>query len=399
MHSNRRDFVFGTPLALLALDELGSVGLGAAPAASASDIEALNFWLNGAGLPPSLIQSASAEALRNAQSRAADAGPTGNFAREPVFLHWDETQNTLIDAVDIDKKMLAPESGDAQVDLQLLRLRLNSQEQKQFESFTSGGIYVELQQGGQQQDSTPSTASSSGAAPVAMASTVFSAFFPSASGAKGKSAGGGTPSGSAPASGAAKSSSAGPPIPLQTPRDAQTLALPKGTGRGLFNTFLKDRKKTVFGQFLDMFAGSNSSSTYSQLLSIPLIATPALKAIQSLVSNLQLHGSDQAVVMQAPRVDLAATTDALSSLDGLIKPLPLRTGSYVAIPREHVALIKNDMDKYAILDGFLVPKGTKDLDLTPDMTRQTVAGVSYLSLGVKVTPTKINTNNCSANKA
>src|SRR5262245_40317559 len=110
MNSNRRNFLLGTPLAFLAMQELGDSPLDAAPALSAADAEAVRFWLNGMGVPSSMLQSAGADAIRGAQSRGPDGGPgLGEFKREPVFLHWDERRRRLTDVSEIEQGMMSPE--------------------------------------------------------------------------------------------------------------------------------------------------------------------------------------------------------------------------------------------------------------------------------------------------
>jgi hypothetical protein len=86
-------------------------------------------------------------------------------------------------------------------------------------------------------------------------------------------------------------------------------------------------------------------------------------------------------------MDIAATTPAFSSSNN---PLPIRNGSYIVIPREHGPLIKPQLSKVKIMNGFLVPKDATDLDITPDLVQQLIPGLTYLSLGVNVKKTKFN---------
>jgi hypothetical protein len=254
---------------------------------------------------------------------------------------------------------------------------------------------LEMQQG------QPATAAApSGTDTVAqVASSLFSAFFPAGGGGGGKGAGSsksgktGKKGGnnflqSGAASGAAK---AGAPVPLQSAKQAQTLALPNGLGKAAFSSFVKDPRQSFFGSFISAVAGATSSPVYTQLLSVPSMFTPALTAIRGIVANLQLHGGNQQILMQSPPMDIAATAAAM---DQSSSPLPLRQGSYIAFPREQAALIKDQLSKYKIMNGFLVPTEAQDLDISPEMVSTLLPGLSYLSVGVGVKKTKINT--CSA---
>ena len=58
---------------------------------------------------------------------------------------------------------------DATLDFQLVRMRLNPDDHKQFENFTSGGIYLDFQQ------TQPQMASGN---MISLATTAFSAIFP-----------------------------------------------------------------------------------------------------------------------------------------------------------------------------------------------------------------------------
>jgi hypothetical protein len=392
MGSNRREFFLGSPLCLLGLMEglAGSDELDAAIAAmTPSDPAALDFWTRGMGISHGAIPTS--EAITRG-AKAQPAGPeTSDFAREPIFLHYHEGEKSLIQVSQFQKKDLL-DSGDTQVDLQLQRLRLNGPDEVHFARYTSGGIYLEMQQG------QPAAASTtSGTDTVAqVASSLFSAFFPAGGGSKGKEAGSsksGKKGGnnflqSGAASGGAK---AGAPVPLQSAKQAQTLALPNGFGKAAFSSFVKDPRQSFFGSFISAVAGATSSPVYTQLLSVPSMFTPALTAIRGIVANLQLHGGNQQILMQSPPIDIAATAAAL---DQSSNPLPLRQGSYIAFPREQAALIKDQLSKYKIMNGFLVPTEAQDLDISPEMVSTLLPGLSYLSVGVGVKKTKINS--CSA---
>lgn len=382
----------GAPVCLLGmLGDLPEMSDAAETGPGLADPAALDFWTRGMGLSISAIPSAG-PATRSA---AKNAGIDGSFAREPVFLHYDDNEKALITADQINGKMLAP-AGDTQVDFQMQRLRLNDQDESHFARYTSGGIYLEMQQGQAAQSPPASGGLSVGI--IQLATSVFSAFFPAKAAGNGKKGGGsGSPAkqlfqpSAARAAGAGAGggkATAGAPVALQTARQSQSLPLPNGVGKAAFSAFVKDPRKTAFGQFVGALTSAvGGSSSYAQLLSIPLMASPALSAIRAIVANLQLHGANQEILMQGPPMDIAATAAAFSSLNN---PLPIRSGSYIVIPREQGPLIKPELNKVKIMNGFLVPKEATDLDVTPDLVQGLIPGLTYLSLGVNVKKTKFN---------
>ena len=99
------------------------------------------------------------------------AGPqTSNLAREPLFLHYDPEEGSLMPADQIPSAKMHPFT-DAKMDFQLVRMRLNPADHQQFENYTSGGIYLDFQQGQPQ---------SIFGEMVSLATTTFSAIFPGA---------------------------------------------------------------------------------------------------------------------------------------------------------------------------------------------------------------------------
>jgi len=110
----------------------------------------------------------------------------------------------------------------------------------------------------------------------------------------------------------------------------------------------------------------------------------ALAGIKGLVGSLQGEGGQQHWILQSPPLDVTATVEAPRLLP---RPLRLRSGSYIVIPKEHSAAMKDQLGKLKILDGFLVPKEATSMDVF-DAAPQTAQMVSYISLRVSVANTK-----------
>jgi hypothetical protein len=386
MKTNRRGFLAGTPLAALGLAQFGEEAFSQAAHAGAPQ-DVVDFWVRDMGVPAHMMLGG--ETTRGRQS----AGPqTSNLAREPLFLLYDPDEGALIPADQIPGQKMHPFT-DAKMDFQLVRMRLSPSDHKQFENFTSGGIYLDFQQG--------QTQSVFGEA-VSLATTTFSAIFPGAkSGSSGTKSGSKSGSGSS-GSGASSSKAAAPAgnaaagagasaapaatIPLQAAKQAQSITLPGGLGRHSFACFAKDPRKTLFGAFVDVMSKVVNSPlvSYLPLMSFPIVGSAGLAGIKALVGSLQGEGGQQQWILQGPPVDVTATVDGVKNSPDALR---LRSGNYVVIPKEHAAALKDQLGKLKILDGFLVPKEATSLDVF-DAAPQTAQMVSYISLQVAVANTK-----------
>jgi len=404
MRVNRRDLLMGGPAALLMGGPAALLGLNFAEILAAQqqsqapvDHDVVNFWVRGMGLPANAV--IGGERTRGRQP----SGPaTSDFGREPLFLHHDQKQGLItLDQITPDKLLTA---ADTDVTFQLVRMRLNQADDATFRSYSSGGIYVDLQQGAGQTTTQTSSAPSLAQDFEGAASSLFSAIFPatkagkeasskaSKSGASKSSApksdaskgGAGQPQ-AAPA--AAKGTIGAPSVPLQQAKQSQLISLPGGLGRTSFACFAKDKRKTLFGQFVDVFGQLAASPmlSYLPMLSLPAVGISTLNAVRSLVANLQAHGENQQWIMMSPPTDLATTqTAAQSNPDALRMP----AGNYIVIPKQNSDAMKAvPMDNLKILDGFLVPKTATALDVY-DAYQSTAPGVSYITLSVGVQPSK-----------
>ena len=388
MNTNRRGFLMGTPLAAFALAQFDEEAFSQTSSAGAPP-DVVDFWVDHMGVPAHMVLGAE-----TTRGRRAQAGPqTSNLAREPLFLHYDPDEGSLIPADQIPSAKMHPFT-DAKMDFQLVRMRLNPADHQQFSNYTSGGIYLDFQQGQPQ---------SIFGELVSLATTSFSAIFPGAksgagassrgskSGSKsgGKSASSGTSSGASKSPAAAPAAAAAAPaasIPLQAAKQSQSLTLPGGMGKTSFACFAKDPRKTLFGSFVDVMSKVVNSPlvSYLPLMSFPVVGSMGLAGIKGLVGSLQGQGGQQQWILQSPPLEVAATVDGSKAFP---EALRLKSGSYIVIPKEHSAGIKDQLGKLKILDGFLVPKEATSLDVF-DAAPQTAQAVSYISLQVAVTNTK-----------
>jgi len=392
MKTNRRGFLLGSPLAAFALAQFDEEAFSQTSNAGAPP-DVVDFWVDHMGVPPNMMLGGE-----RTRGRKPSGPETSNLAREPLFLHYDPEEGSLMPADQIPSAKMHPFT-DARMDFQLVRMRLNPADHQQFSNYTSGGIYLDFQQGQPQ---------SIFGEMVSLATTSFSAIFPGAkSGASGSSGSkSGSKSGSSSSSsGASKTKSATPAagaaatpgaaaapaatIPLQAAKQSQSLTLPGGLGKTSFACFAKDPRKTLFGSFVDVMSKVVNSPlvSYLPLMSFPVVGSVGLAGIKGLVGSLQGQGGQQQWILQSPPLDITATVDGSKNSP---EALRLRSGSYIVIPKEHASAIKDQLGKLKILDGFLVPKEATSLDVF-DAAPQTAQMVSYISLQVGVTNTKSGT--------
>jgi len=393
MKTNRRGFLLGSPLAAFALAQFDEEAFSQTSNAGAPP-DVVDFWVRDMGVPAHMVLGGE-----TTRGRREAAGPqTSNLAREPLFLHYDPDEGSLMPADQIPSQKMHPFT-DAKMDFQLVRMRLNPADHQQFANYTSGGIYLDFQQGQPQ---------SIFGELVSLATTSFSAIFPGAkSGGSGSSGSSGSKSSSktgssSSSSGASKSKAAAPAvgaaatagaaaapaaaIPLQAAKQSQSLTLPGGMGKTSFACFAKDPRKTLFGSFVDVMSKVVNSPlvSYLPLMSFPVVGSAGLAGIKGLVGSLQGQGGQQQWILQSPPRDVTATVDGSKASP---EALRLRSGSYIVIPKEHSAALRDQLGKLKILDGFLVPKEATSLDVF-DAAPQTAQMVSYISLQVSVSNTK-----------
>ncbi len=125
--------------------------------------------------------------------------------------------------------------------------------------------------------------------------------------------------------------------------------------------------------------------SFLPMLSLPAVGASTLTAVRSLVGNLQAHGQNQQWIMMSTPMDVASTQDAVKSAPDALK---LAAGNYVLIPKGQSDAMKDQLKKLQVMDGFLVPNEAKSLLDVPDAWPTTAPGVSYITLAVRVQPSK-----------
>ncbi len=383
MKVDRRNFLLDTPAALLGLGGFAEIALAQAARGDVkTSPEVVDFWVSRMGLSPESVVGG----VGRTRGRRPNGPTADDLAREPLFLHYDQDAGELMTADEVPVNRLSS-SGDTAIQFQMVRMRLNDSDDHQFRNYTSGGIYVDFQQSGAPASSGGFMDTLSG-----IGSSLFAAI--GSDGGKGR-AGAGSGKGKSAASskgsnffqaGKAPAAAGGASVPLQAASQAQSITLPGGSGKHSFACFAKDRQKTLFGTFVGVFATLLNSplTSYLPMLSMPVIGPPALNAMRSLVANLQSHGGEQQWIMMSPPVDVVTTQESAKINPAALK---FRPGNYIMIPKEHSDAIRGQMKNLKVLDGFLVPKEAKPLDVY-DVYAGAAPGVSYISVNLGVQPAK-----------
>jgi hypothetical protein len=387
MSVDRRRFLWEAPAGIFGFSQLAELAFAQnSQEAAPVDPKVVDFWVHGMGLPPAMV-------IGGARTRGRQPnGPSGDdFGREPLFLHHDARKGSLVTTDQIDPNQLMSGS-DVNLSFQMVRMRLNQDDDKTFRNYQSGGIYVDMQPIPQQ----PAQSTSLLEEGIGFATSIFSAFGDagkssgkpaagksSSTGKNSSDSGGGKSSsksrGASPAA-AAGPADTGSSIPLQQTKQASSVLLPGGAGKTSFAVFAKDKKKTVFGNFISVFATLTNSPLFSYLpmLSMPVVGPATLTAMRSLVANLQAHGENQQWILMSPPMDVTTTKESAQQNPDAMRLAP---GNYVVIPKAHSDAMKGQMDNLKVLDGFLVPKNAGPMDVY-DAYQGAAPGVSYISLSV-----------------
>ena len=319
----------------------------------------MDFWVNRVGVPAELIGpvSRAGRVTGEVGMRSGESSYASAYGNEPLFLYVDDRESRLSPAQELHADSLLP-SGDAILEMQIGRLRLNPSDQSRFEDLSSSGLYVDVQQ----------KAAPAADSPMALGWSLLGAMMPK----KFVKAGGG---------GAAAQSA------TQTDLGAlQSIALPGGSGRAMFNLFLKGQRRSAFGSFLAAFSeiGVTATNSFLPMLQLPGLSAPALMAIRALVGKLQGLGGNQHWLFQTSPLDIACTAEAASS-----DTIRFRPGHYLVLPKSQAGLLKEHRDRVKVHDGFLVPKEATAMDVY-EAAPTTAPGVSYLTMRVGVKRTRLN---------
>jgi hypothetical protein len=145
--------------------------------------------------------------------------------------------------------------------------------------------------------------------------------------------------------------------------DKNSIVLPGGQGYLANNIFLQEKPKRDLWTFL--LGGFSSVVTTAGLFAgvgLPLISQSALKLMDGVYGTVATANSAKTHhVIQTGDMPIAATQSAMSQADPDAPPIPIKTGTYIAVPQWQSPGFDQEVqkDNYMLASGGrLVPKGT-----------------------------------------
>jgi hypothetical protein len=347
----RRDFV----------KDLFAAGLlpGLAPAAGAAaflpqaagqtpepDPESAKFWsefLDYQSIPVSMKSGAAV------RSSGADAG---GDAREPFFLHFGA--QGLKAAEDLAEGDLLP-GGDVTIGLSVAGFRPADADRQAFERFVNAQLRIDVVQSNPILDTLD-----------VLAWAAIAAVHPDRTNKL-------------------------PPLenlsfaPGETWQRMQNIALPGGEGSWAVNIFA-ERQESAFTKILRAITGGVDK--FAPALGLPEISKTALRAFNRVYASFAERPQ---FIFKGNPVAIYATGAALRSQSSS-RGVPLKTGTYVMLPNEHLKYLGDEkLENYEIRRGLIVPRGTTTIQAR-DRALTTLPNITYATLDVTVKPTSTGCN-------
>jgi len=129
--------------------------------------------------------------------------------------------------------------------------------------------------------------------------------------------------------------------------------------------------------------GVRVGSILSPLFGFPAISIPAAQAFTAIYSLLEERAS---FIMSSPLLDAAATQHALSDGSFPLAYLPLKTGDYVIVPKEHLERLNPKLQHLHMNQGYVLDSTAPGKGPVDQMANDSIPDVTYMSLKMTVTP-------------
>ena len=388
MKFDRRDILLGMPgglaaLALFAEDAQTQTG------GVTADPDAVNFWKK-MGVPANALPKPGnpRPVGPNRTSGLAPGEKPSAEDLEPFFFYYDKDAKVLMPASQIKPEQMdnhRDKGADAKVTFVKRRVRFGESDKALYEKYSASAFYLETQQ----HPSAPTP--DYGQLGWSLLSSVLPSFAKKPATKGGGPAPAAPPAGANPAAAAAPAKPGAPNAAITPPPNTQVALLPNGIGQSSFYCFLKDRRQSRFGLFLNALIPPTSlAQPFAPLLSMPAIAQGALGFVRTMVGVLSSHPAgdqgDQLAVVQQAMLDIAATQEC--PLAGSDSSLKVRSGTYVVVPKYQAGLLSGKYADYKIYDGYLVGKNVDEAG-TYDAWPETLKPMTYLTLDVSVERTHL----------
>jgi hypothetical protein len=309
----------------------------AAPApGSEPDPDSAKFWTD-------FLDYQSVPAAFNARSRG-NAADTAGDAREPFFLHFGT--RGLQPAEDLGPADLLP-SGDVTVTLNVGGFRPSDADRLAFDKFVNAQLRIDVVQQQPVLDTMD-----------LMAWCAIAAVHPD------------------------RTNKLPPLENLSFDPSAESwqrsITLPGGAGSWAVNIFA-EKQESTFSKVLNVITGG--IDRFAPALGLPEISRTALKAFNKVYSNF---ASRPQYLFRGNPVSVYATGAALRAQSSSLRGIPLRSGTYVIVPNDHLKYLANEkLENYELNRGLIVPQGTTTLQAR-DRGLTTMPQITYASIDVTV---------------
>jgi hypothetical protein len=349
MYKGRRDFL-SSSLPGFAIPLTGEAWPPQTPGQNDSftdvaDPEVLKFWETRVREPAQISKGTDRFVVRG---RSHD--PAGQFpapGRTPEFIFYTSRKNFRSSTELEDKDLL--EKGDVSVTFQVRALKPSDQDRQEFEGLRSGSLRVDFQQ-----------AQPLPGLPDVLAWSTVAALFPNREG-------------KLPRLSELKFD------PGTAWGRLHSIPLPSGSGFWTWNFFLQ-KKDSLLTRFMIFFRKANELLV--PVLGLPSVAVTALRQFDRVFGYLQAQAPSRWLFNTA---DLQVVCTRETRQNSLASALPLCSGIYVIVPREHLsnfgAAIKNET--YVVKKGLIVPEKTSEFQVY-DAASEVLRDVTYLTIDLAV---------------
>ncbi len=165
--------------------------------------------------------------------------------------------------------------------------------------------------------------------------------------------------------------------PATTWGKAQSIPVPGGGGYWTWNFFVQ-KKDSIFGRIAQAIG---AAASFTPVLGLPALAVTAMKGFNKFFSYVAANGHSK-WLLQAASIPVVATKEMRQQPE-FANGVPVRTANYIVVPRGHLKRFGDEMQKYELKRGVVVPKGTKPHEIF-EAASSVLPDVTYLTLSMAV---------------
>jgi hypothetical protein len=159
--------------------------------------------------------------------------------------------------------------------------------------------------------------------------------------------------------------------------------LPGGSGKFAVNVSSMT-KESALHKILRQ--GVNIAGIASPLMSFPAMSLPAARTFTAIYSLLEERAS---FFLSSGLVDAASTQQSMERPGFPPQFVPLKTGNYVMIPRQHTDLLAEHLPYLELNQGYLIDKRKKSNTPVDQQAPQTVPDLTYVTLKLDVSAIRL----------